>query len=219
MSISIQKISPTKLQNLLKKDQKLLHKSLLLLTSKAKRPEKSSLNHFKGLLAPLLPFTCKLVKAENGQPKFIADQDSLPPFSCSVSHTQGFYAFLLAQSEASGIDVEAVERKVSLTVANYYFAQEERIFLASCSTDQAQSTFLRLWTLKEALGKALGTGINRTILATNLLNALKTDPFTGQFVEVESYQIGHLPIDPNFFVAIAFKSTQNPKNVWVVEGS
>lgn len=219
MYISIQKISPKHLQNLLKKDQKLLQKSLLLLISKAKRPEKSSLNHFKGLLAPLLPFTFELFKEGGGQPKFIANKENSPLFSCSVSHTKDFYAFLLAQNEASGIDVEAVERKVSLTVANYYFAEEEKHYLASCSADQAQSTFLRLWTLKEALGKAMGTGINRSVLSINLLDALKTDFFSVQFVEHETYHIGHLPIDPNFYISIALKSTQTLKKVWVVEES
>jgi 4'-phosphopantetheinyl transferase len=59
-----------------------------------------------------------------------------------------------------GIDVQAVDGSVpALDIARGAFCAEESAALAACPPGERPSRFCELWTLKEALLKAIGTGL------------------------------------------------------------
>jgi 4'-phosphopantetheinyl transferase len=79
----------------------------------------------------------------------------------NLSHTRGCVACAVTRGAEVGIDVENRERTVDvLEVANRSFTAREYSLLAACSPRGQKERFLRSWTLKEALLKALGTGLS-----------------------------------------------------------
>jgi len=60
-----------------------------------------------------------------------------------------------------GVDVEAMDRDAQYTrIAERFFAPQEAYLLHSLPADKQAETFIRLWTLKEALLKACGRGLS-----------------------------------------------------------
>ncbi len=82
--------------------------------------------------------------------------------SFNVSHSGKHGLIALAPAGRLGVDVEAyVARRYldQLSVSSSWFAAHERDALARASGDDKVHLFARLWTIKEALAKARGTGL------------------------------------------------------------
>ena len=58
-----------------------------------------------------------------------------------------------------GVDIEALDKRVSLPVARRYFSAREVSALDALAPEARPRRFLRLWTLKEAYLKAVGEGL------------------------------------------------------------
>lgn len=81
--------------------------------------------------------------------------------SFNIAHTRGLVVCGLgAPRQWLGVDVEWMDRRTDPGLARRYFAPEEiRQLDASVNEDDHRELFLRLWTLKEAFIKAIGTGM------------------------------------------------------------
>jgi 4'-phosphopantetheinyl transferase len=78
----------------------------------------------------------------------------------NLSHSGGVVVLALAPTAAVGIDVEAIDAALDWSpIASDHFADAERAELAALPLDAQIVRFYRYWTLKEAYGKAQGTGI------------------------------------------------------------
>jgi 4'-phosphopantetheinyl transferase len=90
---------------------------------------------------------------EREKPRLVGDH--LPAgLDFNLSHTSGLVACAIGLGVRVGVDVERVDRRVNAgAVAAAHFAPGEQ---AICRDDQG---FLRLWTLKEAVAKAVGLGL------------------------------------------------------------
>ena len=83
----------------------------------------------------------------------------------SVTHTRGLVA-AAASADASriGVDVEALTRRPSVeAMARRYFDPVEARQLLALPEHLRVAAFLRLWTLKEAWGKAAGFGVPKAL--------------------------------------------------------
>lgn len=98
-----------------------------------------------------LPDVLSLSETPSGKP-FLPD---CPAMHFNLSHCRGLAVCLLAPSEC-GVDVEAV-RPVREKVLKRAFSRAERTAIAAA--EGKDLLFTRLWTLKEAYVKAIGTGI------------------------------------------------------------
>jgi 4'-phosphopantetheinyl transferase len=76
----------------------------------------------------------------------------------NLSHTEGLVAMAVCRHSHVGVDVEKRGR-VRLAVADRYFSTREAEQLRALPLEEQPRRFLRLWTLKEAYLKAIGTGI------------------------------------------------------------
>jgi 4'-phosphopantetheinyl transferase len=78
----------------------------------------------------------------------------------NLSHTHGQTLLALARDREVGIDVERIapDRAIS-TIADELFSVREAAFLRSLPPPERIAGFFRLWTRKEAVLKALGTGL------------------------------------------------------------
>jgi 4'-phosphopantetheinyl transferase len=77
----------------------------------------------------------------------------------NLAHTDGLVVMALGRVDRLGVDVERLDQRVNLAVARRYFSAAEITSLDSLPPEERVRRFQRLWTLKEAYLKALGTGI------------------------------------------------------------
>lgn len=77
----------------------------------------------------------------------------------NISHTKTAFAIGLSMNNPLGVDIEDMERAVDIhSVAGSYFSKKEYAYTMRTVAGQKKRFFL-VWTRKEALLKALGTGI------------------------------------------------------------
>ena len=97
------------------------------------------------------------------------------PIDISIAHTNGLVAAAIAVNGRIGIDLERLGRDMSDDFTRSVFTAEEND-LAAGSGD-APAALLRFWCAKEALAKALGTGIRYN---PNDLRVRSVDALTGR---------------------------------------
>ena len=77
----------------------------------------------------------------------------------NVSHTKGMVCCAITQDRDVGVDVEWLDRRVNLGIADRYFAPSEVAQLRRAPQGEQHRIFLRFWTLKESYIKARGMGL------------------------------------------------------------
>lgn len=95
----------------------------------------------------------------HGKPFVIGPRTLIRPFN--VAHTDGMVLFVDGRSGWVGVDVERISRRTDVALAERYFAKPEvEYVLDQPDDDSRRRAFLRVWTLKEAFIKAIGTGLS-----------------------------------------------------------
>ena len=85
----------------------------------------------------------------------------LPDLHFNLSHAGPDLLLGFARSQALGVDLERRDRRASIDgIAGRFFAPSEAQALAALAQVQQRDAFLRLWTHKEAVLKAIGSGLN-----------------------------------------------------------
>lgn len=98
-----------------------------------------------------------ILRGEHGKP-YCADLDGL---EFNVSHSGRHALIGVARQVSIGVDIEGPGRARSFDdIAQRYFAPSEAAALRALPEDQRKLAFLRLWTGKEAVLKALGLGLS-----------------------------------------------------------
>lgn len=122
----------------------------VLLEPFSKQPGQSSLPVVTNLLRRLFPQeTWNLYKADTGQPLHLSGQWQL-----SVSHSGGFLAVAVSKLRC-GIDLEVLRHPHRWRQLYTWITPSDEQISAPTETD-----FLRAWTIKEALLKLQGLGLN-----------------------------------------------------------
>lgn len=121
----------------------------------------------------------------------------------NISHS-GRYVVLSVSNEPVGVDIELLQRG-RRKIASKFFTLEENIQIdQSYDPDR---TFTRLWTLKEAFLKCIGTGIGRNLRKTSInLNGgdirveqnINNNPYYFKEYNVEGYQLSVCSEDNDF---------------------
>lgn len=94
-----------------------------------------------------------------GKP-FVAAPDLAAPLHFNLSHSADVVLLAVARQPQLGVDVEAHPPDDWLPIARQVFAPAEIDWLRAAPAAVQGARFLRLWTLKEALVKALGQGLS-----------------------------------------------------------
>lgn len=85
---------------------------------------------------------------------------ALPDLHFNLSHAGPHLLLAFARGQALGIDLERRDRRLSIEgIAGRFFAPREAQALAGLPPAQQREAFLRLWTRKEAVLKAIGRGL------------------------------------------------------------
>ena len=97
-------------------------------------------------------------RTATGKPFLIGAGDAPAAFSLSRAH--GMVACAVTNGADVGVDVECIDRAVNTAdIAARFFAPAETAHLLQLDPESRRNRFFDLWTLKEALVKALGAGM------------------------------------------------------------
>lgn len=121
------------------------------------------------------PRVIRFAVEPHGKPFVAEPEDLQAPFN--VAHTDGLVLCGIGSSQHRfvGVDVERCSRRTDPELAERYFASPEVELLRRAHNPQArQGLFLRIWTLKEAFIKAIGTGL-QTPLSDFAFEDIDTD--------------------------------------------
>lgn len=114
--------------------------------------------HDTGALPPETLITEEALSRTPGRKPFLPD---LPAVHFNFSHSGKYLALAISDSEV-GLDLQetAMRHTDSLKIARRYFTEDEYRALLSCDTsEEKDSLFFLLWTIKEAYLKYLGCGL------------------------------------------------------------
>lgn len=119
------------------------------------------LRHRLSAVGDLAPERWRFARGDHGKPFLIAPH---PLGLCfNLAHTRGMVVVAVAIGTDVGVDVECLNRRPPIT-ADTHFTPCERAALRALPDDGARfERFLRLWTLKEAVVKATGQGLNQPL--------------------------------------------------------
>lgn len=112
----------------------------------------------RGILGAVLerpPGSFVFGAGEHGRP-FLEGVDC--PFSFNLSHSEGLAALVICEAVV-GVDIERV-RPLHHDVADMFFSPPENEALGKLGEERRAEGFYRCWTAKEAVLKALGSGLS-----------------------------------------------------------
>ena len=139
--------------------------------------------------AALRALLCEHLRCDNEQLSFGA-ADGGKPFALvdgrparsafNVSHSGHHGLIALAPAGRVGVDVEeyAEHRRLDELI-EAVFGPNERAELAATRGDERMRQFFRLWTLKEAAAKALGTGLSFDVSRFEIPAAIRSGESRG----------------------------------------
>jgi len=97
----------------------------------------------------------QLNKSRNGKPFLIADGSP----SISLAHSDNWVACAISNATNIGIDIEAIKSRDWNAYREDVFHEEEAAWVLNASNEDRDVRGLSSWCRKEALVKALGTGM------------------------------------------------------------
>ncbi len=92
---------------------------------------------------------------EHGKPSIVGH----PEIYFNLSHCKEAVICAIS-NQPIGVDVESI-REFNDSLINYTMNDEEKVEIAN--SDAPAATFIRLWTMKEATSKLIGTGITHDV--------------------------------------------------------
>lgn len=127
---------------------------------------------------PGLPFPVLVAASGQGtKPHLLLAKSDSVAVDFNISHTRGMVTCVTAKDYDVGIDCEPLARRVEAVLAEACFSELECEWLKTQKSLTPASAFLYLWTLKEAVTKALGTGLAIDLKTFSIL------PFPARIVE------------------------------------
>jgi 4'-phosphopantetheinyl transferase len=94
-------------------------------------------------------------------------------FEFNVAHSGDCILVAWTEAQAVGVDVEALERYVSVWIDDasaIAFSTAERAALSGAKPDEVLTTFYRIWVRKEAVLKAEGCGIGGSLRSFSVVH-------------------------------------------------
>lgn len=114
-------------------------------------------NVLSAYVADVEPAQWQFQSSAEGRPTLASPFDRTG-LQFNLTHTDGVVAMAVCRHARVGIDVEKVGH-APLAVADRYFSAAEATQLRALPLEAQPRRFVRLWTLKEAYLKAVGTGL------------------------------------------------------------
>lgn len=115
-----------------------------------------ALSYYTGQAAAELAFNL----SPEGKPTLAPHCQPRLPLAFNLSHSGSQALLAIGLQPQLGVDIEDGARQPNvLALARRFYHPAETAYIAGQADDQQHQAFFRLWTLKEAFFKALGTGL------------------------------------------------------------
>lgn len=162
------------------------------------------------------PSQLNFARGEYGKPFLILPAD-MQSVQFNMSHSGDMVLFAIMQNVEVGVDIELINWQVeALQLAQRFFAPEEYELLHNVPGSQLIPAFYRIWTLKEAVIKALGKGLHYNLsefavhLADDYAHCLHLLPLH----RVDSWNVFTFPVQDQYVAAFAAPSTIKQCYFW-----
>ena len=148
-----------------------------------------------------------ILKGE-GKP-VLADEASEWDFN--LSHSHDLFAIVWSQKGEVGIDIERIRESSHLvTLARRFFSPAEANLIAEEKDLLKQShLFTRIWSAKEALVKAVGSGVFKSSGGIELDTLGKIQKLPEDFGDLKRWDLQFIETIPDYICGVAFRSPSN----------
>lgn len=136
---------------------------------------------------------------EHGKP-FLADSD----WQFNLSHSDEIAVYAFTRTASIGVDVEKIEAPFKDDVAQRFFSASEYASLKELSGTTQECAFYRIWSRKEALVKALGSGL---YISLSSFSVTLADQQTLTLESPTPWHIQSFNVDPDYEAAFATAQT------------
>ena len=114
----------------------------------------------------------------------------------NLSHSLSYALVALSKGHPIGIDVEEIRKIDFESIASITFSFQEQSYLNSLKPSKRLEEFYKIWTLKEAYLKTLGTGFSQDPAAINVLASLGEDK-GNEWVRVDNCLLHSITLLPS----------------------
>lgn len=140
----------------------------------------------------------RLALEGNGKP-YLLDHDGLPGPSISLSHGGDWVVVATGSTERRiGVDVEPHKPRDVMSLAQASFGPAEQRMVS----EGGEAAFYRLWTLREAMGKATGQGLS---WAADGINHIGAGPDEGIW-RMPGWCLGHREPETGYSLSFAVET-------------
>lgn len=124
----------------------------------------------------------KISKTAHGKPIL----KSHPQLHFNISHSGKKWAIALSEYSI-GVDIQHIKNKDYQKLWCRFFHPQEVHFLNSLDKQEQLNHFFKIWTMKEAYVKCIGTGISHHFKATNIFDLPSNFKLESQLIDNEYY--------------------------------
>lgn len=144
---------------------------------------RASLRLILGRYLQTNPETLLFKYNQHGKPQLAFPQENL---FFNLSHSSDYAVLALSQVKKTGVDVEKTDFTINYRgIADQFFTSDERSTLDQVPEARQRRCFYRLWTRKEAVLKAMGTGFKTSSQDSENTKTdwtIRTFPLAGGYV-------------------------------------
>lgn len=162
------------------------------------------LSHCTGTAPDRLQFNCNA----HAKPR-LGNLGARPHFN--VSHAENLVCVAVSFDGEIGVDIETRQDIDVLSIAAQFFHPDEYQQIRNANQHEQERLFYRLWTLKEAFFKALGTGITAGLEKINIDLSCEPPKFSvaaDLALPVDAWTIFDTTLNDDTFLALAHQSRQ-----------
>lgn len=153
------------------------------------------------------PITIKLSYSKMGKP-YLPESD----VHFNISHSNGVFAIGVALGTEIGVDVEYLRREIDISkMQGVLFTQDEQKIIANCNQELTKQLFIDLWTRKEAILKAYGSGLSQPMNEFSLLenDFSDTGDYLVRFFKNAIWKLESRNVFENYRLSVAFKCSSS----------
>jgi 4'-phosphopantetheinyl transferase len=159
-----------------------------------------------------------IARTERGKPH----APSLAHLDFNLTHAREQVLIAVAREQAVGIDLERVDLEIEIDdIARRYFSAAEADAIEALAPERKLAAFLRLWTCKEAVLKALGEGISFGL--DRVAFALDADGMPAEVAAVASeagrpdeWRLARIDPAPGYLGALAWRGGERRVRTFTV---
>jgi 4'-phosphopantetheinyl transferase len=156
----------------------------------------------------------QIARTDEGKP-FLTNAPH--PIYFNLTHSGNFAVLAVTSRGEVGVDIETARNRSYLKIVERYFHPNEINYLYTSAEAQREQIFYRLWTLKEAFFKAIGTGISTGLDKAYFSfdgNSITADFAPALNLQKNDWQFYQELIAAKTVVAVALNSAEQIQHQW-----